>query len=540
MKLAEAWRLSRAPYREVVYQSLAEERGQMWWGAFGRSQPGKEDQSQLELTNRALRIAKFDKMLVSIFNVAVATTPFAALLFGVPVFGLASSVALSLAVTLGFTTLYAIQTLSSFVGAGSSILLSVLPIARNDFSLITLFSFVRSVDYMVVGSVVSQVFMVGFLTASPAATLVMFGVAAMNQVFAVAIALWFSRIFQRNLMRGGRSKAGTVLRLVFILMWGLLLAGVGFMFAIPWYTVSNLENLLFGFGNVCSLLLGLLYPFSTGIIVAKIAHSQLASLITLEASFALVVYGVLSILVGLWILGTVKSISQGVGRKAIRVSAKDFWVKVHNPLYGYVLKDLKVASRNPATAFFFALPVLETVLIALLISNLSTMRTSMLLDATSMGAIFSLLIPLALLTAEGKGLEYTKTLPINYRRIVLSKTLISTSMYVLVPLALIWLSMAKPLTSGFSILIPCLTTGSVAAASVFEIRLFLRSVARNKIAAIVNDLEKLVVGTFTVLVPMVVYSVVFVLSLSHGLSLFAMGGMVFLELGLALYSLRRS
>jgi len=341
-------------------------------------------------------------------------------------------------------------------------------------------------------------------------------------------------------MRGGRSKTGTVLRLVFILMWGLLLAGVGFMFAIPWYTVSNLENLLFGFGNVYSLLLGLLYPFSTGIIVAGIAHFQLSSLITLEASFALVVYGVLSILVGRWILGTVKSISQGVGRKAIRVSAKDFSVKVHNPLYGYVLKDLKVASRNPATAFFFALPVLETVLIALLISNLSTMRTSMLLDATSMGAIFALLIPLALLTAEGKGLEYTKTLPINYLRIVVSKTFISSSMYVLVPLALIGLSLAKPLTFGFSILIPCLTTGSVVAASIFEIRLFLRSAARNKIAAIMNDLEKLVVGALTVLVPMVVYSVVFVLSLSHGLSLFAMGGMVLLELGLALYSLRRS
>ncbi len=36
MKLAEAWRLSRIPYREVVYRSIAEERGRMWWGAFGR------------------------------------------------------------------------------------------------------------------------------------------------------------------------------------------------------------------------------------------------------------------------------------------------------------------------------------------------------------------------------------------------------------------------------------------------------------------------------------------------------------------------
>jgi len=540
MKLSEAWRLSRAPYREVVYQSLAEEKGRMWWGAFGRSQPGKDDQSEVELTNRALRIAKFDKVIVSVFNVVVAAAPFAALLFGVPVFGLASSIAFSLAVTLGFTTLYAIQTLSSFVSAESSVLLSILPIARNDFSLITLFSFIRSVDYMVIGSVISQVVLVAFMTASPLATMVMLVTAAMNQVFAVTIALWFSRIFQGNLMRGGRSKTNTVLRLFFILMWGLLLAGVGFMFAVPWYATSNLESTLFGFGNVSSLLLGLLYPFSTGILILGITYSNSASLIVLVATSALAVYVALAFLAGKWSLGTVKRISQGAGNKTIRVTAKDFSVKIHNPLFGYVLKDLKVASRNPATAFFFALPVLETVLIALLISNLSTMRTSMLLDATSMGAIFALLIPLALLTAEGKGLEYTKTLPISHRRIVVSKALTSTATYVLVPLALIGLSLVKPLTSSSSILIPCLTTVSVASASIFEIRLFLRAAAKNKIGAVVNDLEKLVVGVLTVLIPMAGYSAVFLTSLNHGLSLLAMGGIAFLELTLAIYLLRRS
>jgi hypothetical protein len=512
----------------------------MWWGAFGRSQPGKEEQSELELAIRALRIAKFDKIIVSVFNVVVAAAPFVALLFGVPAFGLASSVALSLAVTLGFTTLYAIQTFSSFVGAESSVLLSVLPIARDDFSLITLFSFVRSVDYMVVGSLASQVVLVAFITASPVATMVMLVAAAMNQVFAVAIALWFSRVFQKNLTRGGRSKTNTVLRLVFILMWGLLLAGVGFMFAIPWYTTFNLENLFFGFGNVSNLLLGLLCPFSTGIVVAGVTSSQLTSSIMLVASLALAVYVVLSFLAGRWILGTVRRISLGAGRKTIRVIASDFSVKIHKPLYGYALKDLKVASRNPATAFFFALPVLETVLITLLVSNLSALRTSMLLDATSMGAIFALLIPLALLTAEGKGLEYTKTLPINQRRIVMSKTITSTATYALVPLALIGLSLCKPLTSSFSILIPCITTMSVAAASVFEIKLFLKAAAKNKIAAIANDLEKLVMGVLTVLIPMAVYSVAFLLSPNHVLSLFAMGGIAFLELVLAVNSLRHS
>ena len=81
---------------------------------------------------------------------------------------------------------------------------------------------------------------------------------------------------------------------------------------------------------------------------------------------------------------------------------------------------------------------------------------------------------------------------------------------------------------------------SVAAASVFEIKFFLKAAAKNKISAIVNDLKKLVVGVFTVLIPMAVYSVAFLLSLDHVLSFLAMGGIAFLELALAVYSLRHS
>lgn len=539
MKLAEAWRLSKAPYREVVYQSLAEEKGRMWWGAFGQSQPGKEDQNERELAERALRIAKFDKVIVSIFNVIVALVPFAAMLMGFTGFGLASSIALSLAVTLGFTALYAIQTFSSFVGAESSVLLSVLPIERNDFSLITLFSFIRSVDYMVIGSIVSQVMLVTYLTLSPIASLIMFAVAVMNQVFAVTLALGFSRLFQKNLLRGGRSKANTLLRLIFILLWGLLLVSVAFMFIIPLYAIPNLESLLFG-GDVSNLLLNLLYPFSAGTIIASVTYSNVAWLIVIVSSFALAGYAMLAVIADKWSLGTVKSITQGAGKKTIRIATKDFSVKTHRPLSGYILKDLKVASRNPATAFFFALPVLETLLVSLLVSNQLVLRTGIVLEATLMGSIFALLIPLALLTAEGKGFEYTKTLPINTQKIVISKTLVSTATYIQVPLVLMGLSFFKPLTSISSILIPCLITLSVASASIFEIKIFLRGAAKNKIGAVVNDLEKIVTGFLTIVIPVVVYSVVFLVFFNHVLSLLSIGFIVLSELAIAVYLLRRT
>jgi predicted permease len=210
--------------------------------------------------------------------------------------------------------------------------------------------------------------------------------------------------------------------------------------------------------------------------------------------------------------------------------AKDFSIKTRSPLLGFVLKDLRIASRNPATAFFFVLPVLETLITTLLISNSETLRTAVVLLATSMGAIFALFLPLALLTAEGKGLEYTKTLPISSLRIVISKTLISTATYLPVPLALIGLSIAKPLTISSSILIPFLALIAVASASIFEIELFLRTVAKSRISAIINDIEKLIVGIIIVLLPQLAYTATFLSTLNHSLSLMAMGTTALVEL----------
>jgi predicted permease len=323
-------------------------------------------------------------------------------------------------------------------------------------------------------------------------------------------------------------------------MWGTLLIGVGFLFSIPWYIVPNLENVILGIGQVSSLLLSLLYPFSTGILVASITYSNVALAAVVFASIALTGYALLAVLAGRWSLGTAKNISQGAGMKIARTRATDFSVKIHSPLFGYVLKDLRVAARNPATAFFFALPVLETAIITLMISSLETLRATAVLVAASMGGIFALFIPLALLTAEGRGLEYTKTLPISTRRIIVSKTLVSTASYVLVPIALLLLSLVKPLTSPYTILVPFLMALSVASASIFEIKLFLRDTATGKINAIVNDIGKLIVGVLTILIPELAYAVAFLFSLSHSLSVFVMGTVTLMELALAAYLLNRS
>jgi predicted permease len=540
LKPTEAWRLSRIPYRESVYKSLAEERGRMWWGAFGRNRFDKEARSDLELTKRALRIAKFDKMVVAVFNIIASTIPFASLLFGSSIFGLTSSISLSLAVTFGFTVLYAVQTLSSFVSAESSALLATLPLAKEDFSLITLFSFVRSVDYMIIGSILSQVLMVAYLTASSLAILFMLAASAMNAIFAVAIALWFSRLFYRNLLRGGRSKANTVLRLVFILMWGTLLMGVGFLFSVPWYIVPHLESTLLGLDQVSNLFFCVLYPFSAGIVIANFVHPGTAFSTFLVASAAMTGYVMLAGVAGKWTLETVKRMSHGAGINIARVTAKDFSVKTRNPLFGYVMKDLKISSRNPATAFFFALPVLETVIVSLLITNFQLLHALTILVATATGGIFALFMPLALLSAEGAGLEYTKTLPVDASRIIISKTLITTATYAPVPLTLLGLAFIKQLTSPLAILIPYVIMAAIASASILEIKLFLNSAAKGRIVALIHDLEKLVVGVTITLIPEVAYVIAYFVSFNHVLAILTMSGAAAVELAMTVYVLKNS
>jgi predicted permease len=173
-----------------------------------------------------------------------------------------------------------------------------------------------------------------------------------------------------------------------------------------------------------------------------------------------------------------------------------------------------------------------------MISSFDLLKTTVVLIATSMGGLFVLLLPLALLSAEGQGFEYTKTLPVSSRKIIVSKALVSTATYVPVPIALICLSFIKPFTSICSILIPLLMIGSVVTASIFEVKIFLRSATRGKIAAVVNDLEKLVVGGLTVLAPVVAYSFVFLKSFDPYLSILAMEGTVLAELAVAFFLLR--
>jgi predicted permease len=303
--------------------------------------------------------------------------------------------------------------------------------------------------------------------------------------------------------------------------------------------VPQLETALHG-TQLSNLLFFIIYPFSAGTALANLVYSNAVSSAVLVASGAMIVYFVLAGVAAKWSIETVKHIPKEAGVKTARVQTQDFSIKTHSPVFGYVIKDLRTSSRNPSTAFFFALPVLETLIVSLLITNFQVLKVSAVLTATVTGGILALLMPLALLNAEGKGLEYAKTLPVNTNRIVTSKALVSTVAYVPVPLTLFAISFIKQVTSPTAIMIPFLTALAIASASIFEIKLFLNSAAKGRIAAVIHDAEKLAAGVMIALAPEIAYAISYLILYNHVAAILTMGGTAAAELALAIYVLKRS
>ena len=117
--------------------------------------------------------------------------------------------------------------------------------------------------------------------------------------------------------------------------------------------------------------------------------------------------------------------------------------------------------------------------------------------------------------------------------------MISTATYVPVPLTLLGIAFIKQLTSSNTILIPFFVTLAIAAASIFEIKLFL-SLHQRQNSSITHDLEKMFAGVMTILIPEIAYATAYFISFDHILAILTMSGTAFAELAIALSLLKRS
>ena len=537
MKTADAWRLSAVPYSEMAFRSILQNSSNMWWGSFGRG--SSEASGREDLVKRALRIARFDKLVITVFVIAAAGAPFLPQALGAS-YGISASVTLSLAVSFALIVLYGVQTLSSFVTSGPSPVLSTLPLMREDVSLVNLLSFVRTSDYLVVGSVACQIFFVSLVTGSALSGLFMLLAGAVNSVLGVGVSLWLSSVFYRNILGSKQGKRGGALRLAMLLAWGVVVLGIGVLFAGAGYLIPLVQSVVASPDALTGSILSLVYPFSLGISVGSIAHGFAPTLVEKLALGATVAYLLIAVAVSRWSMSSVASFPEGASGSAEGERTRDTSVPLHEPVTAYALKDLRAASANLTSAFLFALPTFETLIILLIRAFLPTLGASTILVAMTLGGMVSLVLPLVLVSTEGTGFDFAKTMPLKMKTIVFSKALITTAVFIPAVAVVYVESLLKPLASPFSIMIPLSSILAVAAASILEVRLFLGFAPRGRATFALQEFGRMAAGAGLVLLPATIYTISYIFTFNHVMATGAMVAVASAELLAVAEFVRRS
>lgn len=533
MKLRDAWKLSRTPYVELIYKSAVMSRGS------ARGGPGFARDPATRVRG-ILRGALVSKGVFTLFiGVGVVLSFSQYYQHRVPE-ALVGGVAFGLALSLAYLVLYSLQVLPSFSGAEPYSLLSTLPLSEYDLSLVTVLSVVRTFDWIVAVSVAAQVGVVAYLTTSALAAAAMLLASAANAVFGVVISLWLTGLFRRNIMRGGRGKVAGVGRFVFLISWGLAAASLGFLFNLVTYAVPVVESAVSGAlaTSVLPIVLSVIYPFSAAMAVASAVYPSFRSLSTqlgLASPLSLVAlaaYLLLAVAGARSALRTALSVVHGPVAVTVRERAKEFILRLRAPTPAYVVKDVRVSSKNPSTALIYALPVLEAIVIGLTLTGTGKLRASSVITSTVLGCFFTLVSASILLNTEGSGLDYTLSLPLNARVIVLAKSLIATVAYLPVPVAIaILLCLGRP-TTPWLYVIPVLETVAISAATSAELSFFIQGYAKRGIRQTSRSVETrgmslmspsdllrlfvaLVVAGGLVLGPLAAYGAAYVVLRSH-------------------------
>lgn len=564
MKIHEAWRLSRIPYVETIYKSA-----QLVGGS-----PQLETADAQERVQKVLRNAKTNKAMFAFFGCLGAAVPFA--INPTPV-SMVSSIALSLLIGFAYLILFTLQVLPSLSSADTYSLMLSLPFNEREYALVTTLSFLRTFDYLAVGSILVPFAAVAVLTRSLPATLLMLGAAAINVALAVFLGLWLSRLFYKTLTRGGRSRLASISRTVFIIAWGFAVLSVGFAFQLVTSFLPTLHQVLAGgLSHSYGRILLVLHPFAFGVAVSSLAFpayfttgsngAPVGPSLDALAYVATAAYVVIAALVVVRASRTLSDISHGLAQSVVRQTTKEFTLKVRKPLVAFVLKDVRVTSKNPSTAFTFVLPAFGVLVFFTAISKGGIVNMYDILILTSIASTFALMAGPMTLNSETRGQFYALTLPISLGILVQSKTLFMTLTYLPVPFLLAAIQLLGSRSMGVVSIAPFLQVLSVYAGATAEIALFMRGSASGGMNAenrprtglssstlrrvsgfsfvsgtnLIRAVEAIAVAIVTVLAPAASYLGTHAIGYSQPVSLVAMAVVIALEAGVAFVLARRT
>jgi hypothetical protein len=175
------------------------------------------------------------------------------------------------------------------------------------------------------------------------------------------------------------------------------------------------------------------------------------------------------------------------------------------------------------------MPLFVVVAISVVTVQFPILRTTAIIASTIVGASFSVLICSTLLNTEGGATEYSVSLPIRQRIVVEAKSIVATLTFIPVPLTMVAIALSKNVTSLYSVFIPFVELIAMGAACLAEIAFFTRRKRGGTEHAKGYSLlagsemfrlfESTVISFVILLIPILIYSIVFLEGSSHLLAI---------------------
>ncbi len=460
MKFREAWRLSKI----VAIESML--KGQLLMSGGYASVAMQRDPARF--VRRAKSSFTLNKIVFAfIYGVLSFTAPLVMLGPGTSPSTEFIVNSMFLMFGLVFLVTFNLLNVTSFVSGEALRPVAAMPFSRDDLSRISVLSFFRMLDLPLIVFVLGYPMMYGLITGSLIGAVAIFLVNFANAIIALFATFFLARGFYRRILSVGGSRVKSFIRTLLTLFFGFITFGMSYL---VYYVIQAATQLVafFSFAqNPQYSWITLIYPFSFGYVAALAASTftgsasplTLTSLQSIMAIFATSVYAVLGFLAYRRGTGALRQMALGeieMGPKLGKVG--EIKLKVSGVYSSVIRKDLKLASRNPAYAGFLVMPILGVVLFTFITAGYTTLRVTFVLFALIYSSFLMTTFALSTMWFETRGVSVLAELPVSTRRVVQAKSVLAGALSLMIPSALFVVSLFKPLTTSYSLLIALVET----------------------------------------------------------------------------------
>ncbi len=454
---------------------------------------GAMSQTVEKQIDRSRSNARFNKITVSFFIAMLA------MVFGIIVWGTLSgtygtpeeyrwiTVAFTVSIfcLLGFSFLvfWGIMVSTSFISSNAASIGHYLPVSQADTGKLALLSYVRLFDSQMISIILGfpvaygiVIYLVsGFIIPAIVGALACLVAFLISVGLAITIMLLLALYFYTRIQSSGGSRLGSLVRVLFILLWVVAIMGFSLSFQLLNILIPLLQGIAISLVPLWFLLyFG--YPFSMGTFVVLTTGLPGTPFFWIDF-IVIAFYGALSLLGLRWS----RNFLQRMGTSAVTVSTssaiRPVTVKVSRIGVALLRKDIRIATRTPGQAVMFFLPFLT--MIPIFLQFMWEIRVVYVSDVflfivipTIMLGFFSIFF----LSVEARGMVYTITLPLPTERIIRSKAQLITLMAVVIPVFVIVVSLFKPFTNPISFVLAASMIPVVYTSAYISLVLFIRIV----------------------------------------------------------------